>query len=71
MPCVQLLKLSDVCLLIMVVFFFVKDITVIVVFLGKLCHIIMPRCTMHRRHTVVRSCVGSSVTRSVRFCISL
>ena len=25
--------------------------------------IIMPRCTMHRRHTVVRSCVGPSVPR--------
>ena len=23
----------------------------------------MPRCTVHRRHTVVRSCVGSSVPR--------
>ena len=25
----------------------------------------MPRCTMHRRHTVVRSCVGLSVCRFV------
>ena len=25
----------------------------------------MPRCTMHRRVTVVRSCVGSSVRRFV------
>ena len=25
----------------------------------------MPRCTMHRRHTVVRSCVGPSVPRFV------
>ena len=24
---------------------------------------IMPRCTVHRRHTVVRSCVGLSVPR--------
>ena len=23
----------------------------------------MPRCTVHRRHTVVRSCVGFSVPR--------
>ena len=23
----------------------------------------MPRCTMHRRHTVVRPCVGPSVPR--------
>ena len=27
----------------------------------------MPRCTVHRRHTVIRSCVGLC---SVRFCIS-
>ena len=25
----------------------------------------MPRCTVHRRHTVVRSCVGPSVRRFV------
>ena len=25
--------------------------------------IFMPRCTVHRRHTVVRSCVGLSVPR--------
>ena len=23
------------------------------------CPVIIPRCTMHRRHTVVRSCVSS------------
>ena len=27
--------------------------------------IFMPRCMMHRRHTVVRLCVGSSVRRFV------
>ena len=30
-----------------------------------LANIIMPRCTMHRRHTVVRSCVGLSVCRFI------
>ena len=31
--------------------------------LNKFCVVlvVMPRCTMHRRHTVVRSCVGLSV----------
>ena len=29
----------------------------------KQINIIMPRCTVHRRHTVVRSCVGLSVPR--------
>ena len=28
--------------------------------LGRL-ELVMPQCTMHRRHMVVRSCVGSSV----------
>ena len=32
--------------------------------------IITPRCTMHCRHRVARSCVGLSVPRSVRSCIS-
>ena len=27
--------------------------------------LVMPRCTMHRRHMVVRSCVGPSVPRFV------
>ena len=36
----------------------------------------MPRCTVHRRHTVVRSCVRPSVRPSVRrsmgqMCISM
>ena len=31
--------------------------------LMKLSRLVMPRCTMHRRHTVVRSCVGPSVPR--------
>ena len=31
---------------------------------------IMPRCTVHRRHTVVRSCVGSSVPRFLGFSVS-
>ena len=32
--------------------------------------LVMPRCTVHRRHTVVHSCVGFLVSRFVRFCIS-
>ena len=31
----------------------------------------MPRCTMHCRHTVVRSCVSLSVRRYVISCIYL
>ena len=31
---------------------------------------IMPRCTMHRRHTVVHSCVGSSVCQIVHIFMS-
>ena len=27
--------------------------------------LVMPQCTVHRRHTVVRSCVGSSVRQFV------
>ena len=35
-------------------------------------HVIMPRCTVHRRHTVVRSCVRPSVRPSVgQMCISM
>ena len=30
---------------------------------------IMPRCTVHRRHTVVRSCVGFSVSRFLGFSV--
>ena len=30
---------------------------------GSVPPFIMPRCTVHRRHTVVRSCVGLSVPR--------
>ena len=29
----------------------------------------MPRCTVHRRHTVVRSCVGSSVPWFLGFSV--
>ena len=29
----------------------------------------MPRCTMQRRHTVVRSCVGLSVPRFLGFSV--
>ena len=32
--------------------------------------IIMPRCTMHRRHTVVRSCVGLSVCQILHIFMS-
>ena len=32
--------------------------------------IVMPRCTVHRRHTVVRSCVGLSVPRFLGFSVS-
>ena len=31
--------------------------------------VIMPRCTVHRRHTVVRSCVGSSVPQFLGFSV--
>ena len=30
---------------------------------------IMPRCTVHRRHTVVRSCVGFSVSWFLGFSV--
>ena len=30
----------------------------------------MPQCTMHRRYTVVRSCVGSSVHQILRIFMS-
>ena len=32
--------------------------------------LIMPQCTMHRRHTVVRSCVGSSVRQILHIFVS-
>ena len=31
--------------------------------------LIMPRCMVHRRHTVVRSCVGLSVPRFLGFSV--
>ena len=31
---------------------------------------IMPRCTVHRRHTVVRSCVGFSVCQILHIFVS-
>ena len=31
--------------------------------------IVMPRCTVHRRHMVVRSCVGLSVPRFLGFSV--
>ena len=32
--------------------------------------VIMPRCTVHRRHTVVRSCVGLSVCQILHIFMS-
>ena len=32
--------------------------------------LVLPRCTVHHRHMVVRLCGGALVRLSVRFCIS-
>ena len=40
-------------------------LTTISEFVAGLPTLVMPRCTMHCRHTVVRSCVGLSVCRFI------